>query len=49
MTSIESIPVYLYFWIQVIRDGDYLYSINKEKTLVKYALAENKWMQVDLV
>lgn len=47
-TNIDAIPVYLYFWIQVIREGDYLYSINKEKTLVRYSIPENKWTQADL-
>ena len=47
-TSIENIPVYLYFWIQVIRDEDYLLTINKEKTLVKYSISDNKWSLVDL-
>lgn len=47
-TSIESIPVYLYFWIQVIRDEDFLLTINKEKTLVKYSIAENRWSLADL-
>ena len=48
MTSIESTPVYLYFWIQIVRDCDLLYSINKEKTLVKYIIHENRWVQADL-
>jgi predicted transcriptional regulator len=47
-TSIENIPVYLYFWIQVIRDEDYLLTINKEKTLVKYSITDNKWSLADL-
>jgi N-acetylneuraminic acid mutarotase len=47
-TSIENIPVYLYFWIQVIRDEDFLLTINKEKTLVKYSILENKWSLADL-
>ncbi|OMJ87172.1 hypothetical protein SteCoe_11177 [Stentor coeruleus] len=48
MTNIDTIPVYLYFWIQIIRDGDFLYTINKEKTLVKYSIPDNKWALVDL-
>ena len=48
MISIETIPVYLYFWIQVIREGEFLYSINKERTLVRYGIADNKWIQIDL-
>lgn len=47
-TSIENIPVYLYFWIQVVRDENFLLTINKEKTLVKYSVAENRWSLADL-
>jgi hypothetical protein len=41
-----NIPIYsnwLFFWLHVVRRGDSLYSMNKERQILKYNIFNNSW------
>jgi len=49
-SNCASIPInntWLFFWLNVVRRGPYLYTMNKEKNILKYDISRNTWSRYE--